>query len=71
MMFEYIIDDLCIETATPTQEKGLAFIDDDIIFHKEKILKKKLYNVFKNDCDGFEIHHGISKSIQSALKKII
>ena len=69
MMFEYIIDDLCIETLTPTKEQGLGFIDDNIIFLKDKILKKKLYKVFKNDCDGFEIHHGISKKYPISFEK--
>jgi len=61
MMFEYIIDDLSIETLSPTKEKGLGFVDDNIIFMKEKILRKKRYKVFGEYCDGFEIHHGISK----------
>jgi len=61
MMFKNIIDDLSIETLIPTKEKGLGFIDDNIIFMKEKILRKKVYKVFGNYCDGFEIHHGISK----------
>jgi len=69
MMFEYIIDDLCIETLTPTKESGLGFIDDNIIFLKDKVLKKKLYKVFKNDCDGFEIHHGISKKYPISFEK--
>ena len=69
MMFEYIIDDICIETLTPTKESGLGFIDDNIIFLKDKVLKKKLYRVFKNDCDGFEIHHGISKKYPITFEK--
>jgi len=69
MMFKYIIDDLCIETLEPSKEKGLGFIDDNIIFKKDKVLSKKLYNVFKNDCDGFEIHHGISKKYPLSFEK--
>jgi len=69
MMFKCIIDDLCIETLTPTKESGLGFIDDNIIFLKDKVLKKKLYKVFKNDCDGFEIHHGISKKYPISFEK--
>jgi adenosylcobyric acid synthase len=69
MMFEYIIDDLCVETVTPTKESGLGFIDDNIIFLKHKILKKQLYKVFKNNCDGFEIHHGISKKYPLSFEK--
>ena len=53
MMFKNIIDNHCIETNTPTTIEALGFIDDNIIFQKEKILKK--------DGELFEIHHGISK----------
>jgi len=69
MMFENIIDELCVETQTPTKESGFGFIDDNIIFLKSKVLEKKLYNVFKNDCDGFEIHHGISKKYPLSFEK--
>ena len=69
MMFENIIDELCIETQTPTCEAGLGFIDDNIIFQEHKVLSKKLYKVFKNDCDGFEIHHGISKKYPLSFEK--
>ena len=69
MMFENIIDDLCVETLIPTKEEGLGFIDDNIIFLKDKVLKKKLYKVFKNNCDGFEIHHGISKKYPLSFEK--
>jgi adenosylcobyric acid synthase len=61
MMFENIIDDICVETLEPTRQTALGFIDDNIIFQKEKILNKGLYKLFKNYKEGFEIHHGISK----------
>jgi len=61
MMFKYIIDDLCIEVDKPSKESGLGFIDDNIIFKKDKVLNKELYSMFKNYQEGFEIHHGISK----------
>ena len=61
MMFENIIDNDAIETAIPTTELGLGFIPDDIIFIKDKILDKKVYNIFGKNIKGFEIHHGISK----------
>ncbi len=60
MMFQNIIDTYCIETAIPTTEKALGFIDDDIVFFKEKILKKQIYEIFDKVIDGFEIHHGVS-----------
>lgn len=69
MMFENIIDELCIETLEPTKESGLGFVDDNIIFMKEKVLSKKLYKVFKKDCEGFEIHHGISKKYPLSYEK--
>ncbi len=61
MMFENIIDNNAIETDSPTIEEALGFIPDDIIFVKDKILDKKVYNIFGKDIKGFEIHHGISK----------
>ena len=52
MMFENIIDNACIEVNTPTSIEALGFIDDDIHFQKEKILKK--------EAQTYEIHHGTS-----------
>jgi len=69
MMFENIIDELCVETQIPTKEPALGFIDDNIIFMRDKVLAKKRYKVFKNDCDGFEIHHGISKKYPLSFEK--
>lgn len=60
MLFENIIDKECIEVEKPTQEKGFGFIDDDIVYQKEKTLKK--------DGDIFEIHHGISKKYPKEYK---
>ncbi|HIP11604.1 MAG TPA: cobyric acid synthase [Arcobacter sp.] len=61
MMFENIIDKDAVESEKSCSEKGLGFIDDDIIFQKEKILKKQSYEIFDKTVDGFEIHHGISE----------
>ena len=52
MMFEKIIDKHCVETQEPTVAEGLGFIDDQIEFQKEKILKKNAYK--------YEIHNGTS-----------
>jgi len=60
MMFEYIIDTQGVETDKPTKIEALGFIDDNIIFQKEKILKKQTYNIFDKTIKGFEIHHGTS-----------
>ncbi|MEA3384260.1 MAG: cobyric acid synthase [Campylobacterota bacterium] len=60
MMFENIKDPFAIETSKPTIELGLGFVDDEIIFVKDKILKKQTYEIFGKKVDGFEIHHGVS-----------
>jgi len=52
MMFACIVDDACIEVEKPTTVEGLGFIDDSIIFQKEKILKRHGAT--------YEIHHGTS-----------
>ncbi|WP_404319061.1 cobyric acid synthase [Malaciobacter canalis] len=61
MMFESLNDKYALENESETIEKGFGFIDDDIIFEKEKILKKSSYKLFGFDVSGFEIHHGVSK----------
>jgi len=61
MMFNKIIDNDCIETDTPKVVEGLAFINDDIIFKKDKIVKRGEYNIFGKTLNGFEIHHGVSE----------
>lgn len=61
MMFEQIIDQEAIESETPTIVKGLGFIDDNILFQKEKIIKRGIYQLFGKTIKGFEIHHGTSQ----------
>jgi len=60
MMFESIHDEECVETTEPSRESGLGFIDDVIVFQKEKVLKKDDYSIFGKTVRGFEIHHGVS-----------
>jgi adenosylcobyric acid synthase len=52
MLFKTIIDEACIEVSSPTRIEALGFIDDDIHFQAEKILKKS--------GQKYEIHHGTS-----------
>ena len=61
MMFNTLFDKYALENNDSTKEEGFGFINDDIIFEKEKILKKSTYEVFGCDINGFEIHHGQSK----------
>ncbi|WP_024955211.1 cobyric acid synthase [Sulfurospirillum arcachonense] len=60
MLFESIDDSLCIEAESPLHVKALGFIDDTIVFEKNKILKKQNYKIFGLHVEGFEIHHGVS-----------
>jgi adenosylcobyric acid synthase len=60
MMFENLIDNELIESSQKIVQ-GLGLIDDDIIFKKEKIVKKGEYQIFGKIVKGFEIHHGVSK----------
>ena len=60
MMFERIIDKACIETTEPTVEAGLGFIDDEIVFQKEKVLKQ--------EGNLYEIHHGTSAKYPKEYK---
>ncbi|OYZ64090.1 MAG: cobyric acid synthase CobQ, partial [Sulfuricurvum sp. 24-42-5] len=52
MMFEAIIDDGCVETAKPSHEEALGFIDDVIIFKKDKVLKRGKYAIFGKIIQG-------------------
>jgi adenosylcobyric acid synthase len=61
MMFKKLVDLDCIESTTAKRVEGLGFIDDEIIFKREKIVKKGKYHIFGQDVLGFEIHHGISR----------
>lgn len=61
MIFENLFDKYALENEEPLQEEGFGFIDDDIVFEKEKVLNKSLYEIFGCNIKGFEIHHGQSK----------
>jgi len=60
MMFENLIDNELVESSQKIV-RGLGLIDDNIIFQREKILKRGKYKIFGKNIEGFEIHHGISK----------
>jgi len=60
MMFEQILDDANIES-NQTITKGFARFKGDVVFQKEKIVKKGTYRLFRCIVDGYEIHNGIAK----------
>jgi len=69
MMFETIIDEECVETALPSRESALGFIDDVIVFQKDKVLNKGEYEIFGTTVRGFEIHHGVSEKYPLVYEK--
>lgn len=69
MMFKTIIDEECVETAEPSREEALGFIDDVIVFQRNKVLKKGIYEIFGCTINGFEIHHGVSEKYPLCYEK--
>lgn len=69
MLFDKLHDNELIENSETTIEDGFAFIDDEIFFQKEKLLKKEKYNIFSCDIEGFEIHHGVSSKYPIYFEK--
>ena len=60
MMFRRINDPEMIESNEPVSIEGLGFINDEILFQKEKVVRRGAYQLFGERVEGFEIHHGIS-----------
>jgi adenosylcobyric acid synthase len=69
MMFETLDDSLQIENKEPKIEQGLGFIEDTIVFQKDKVLKKASFELFGHTLKGFEIHHGISLKYPLSFEK--
>ena len=61
MLFEHLADTYCIEVQSPTTVEGLGLIEGEIVFQKEKILKKEGHR--------YEIHHGTSTSHPTHYQK--
>jgi len=61
MLHRYIIDSDAIESSKAIKIEALGIIDADIIFQKEKIVKK--------DAHKYEIHHGVSTKYNSDYSK--
>jgi adenosylcobyric acid synthase len=64
MMFQNIDDPYAIESEQPDREDALGWIDDTIVFEKEKKLSKGSYDLFNDHLRGFEIRHGESQKKQ-------
>ncbi len=68
MMFQKLIDNYAIESEKKEVE-GLGFIDDNIIFQREKIVKRGEYRIFRRKVRGFEIHYGVSRKYPLFFQK--
>lgn len=68
MMFQHIDDPHAIESEHPDGEEALGWIEDTIVFKKEKKLSKGSYLLFNEAVKGFEIRHGQSQKNQLWFK---
>ncbi len=60
MMFEKLLDPYHVESEL-SEVEGFARFKGEVLFQKEKILKKGTYNLFGTIVDGYEIHNGSAK----------
>ena len=60
MMFERILDPHGVESASK-ETNGFGRIKGDVVFAKEKVVKKGCYYLFGHMIDGYEIHNGVAK----------
>ncbi|MFT7003867.1 MAG: adenosylcobyric acid synthase [Sulfurimonas sp.] len=69
MMFENILDPLKIESDAKVT-KGFGRLKGEVIFQKEKIVKKGTYRLFGCVVDGYEIHNGVAKKRCKSKKNL-
>lgn len=69
MMFERLLDSKNIES-DKEEVKGFGRFKGDVIFKKEKIVKKGSYNLFGIMVKGYEIHNGTTKKRAKQKDKI-
>jgi len=69
MMFENILDPLCIESEQKTVE-CFGHFKGDVTFQKEKIVQKGSYNLLGIMVDGYEIHNGVTKKRSKEKKNV-
>ncbi|MDO8452992.1 MAG: cobyric acid synthase [Sulfurimonas sp.] len=69
MMFESILDPWHVESEE-IETKGFGRIKGDVVFEKEKIVKKGKYNLFGAMVEGYEIHNGVAKKRAKKKKNL-
>jgi adenosylcobyric acid synthase len=69
MLHENILDSWHVESDIE-QVKGLGRLKGDVVFQKEKIVKKGEYRLFDTMAKGYEIHNGVTKKRAVRKKKL-
>ncbi|OHE07478.1 MAG: cobyric acid synthase CobQ [Sulfurimonas sp. RIFOXYD12_FULL_33_39] len=69
MMFERILDPEMVESELQ-EVFGFGRIKGDVIFAKEKIVKKGCYHLFGEMICGYEIHNGVAKKRCKSKKNL-
>lgn len=69
MMFETLKDIDGVESPKGAIESGFGFIDDEIEFLNDKVLKRGEYSIFNQKVRGYEIHCGVSKKYPLEYKR--
>jgi adenosylcobyric acid synthase len=69
MMFEKILDPECVESQHKEID-GFGRIKGEVVFAKEKIVKKGCYHLFGSMVNGYEIHNGVAKKRAVSKKNL-
>ena len=62
MAFEEILDLECIES-DKKRVRGLGRFKGRVEFASKKVVKKGKYSILRIECEGYEIHNGVTKYI--------
>ena len=68
MLFEKLLDPLGVEEKVDTTIEGFKRFEGDIIFKKQKQLRKGDYTLFGCHVRGYEIHHGQSDQLSTQTR---
>jgi adenosylcobyric acid synthase len=69
MMFERILDPECVESEHK-EVFGFGRIKGDVLFGKEKVVKKGCYYLFGHMIEGYETHNGVAKKRVAKKKNL-
>lgn len=69
MLFERIIDPHRVESQKSVT-KALGYLQGDVAFNTEKVVKKATYKIFDCTMDGYEIHNGDTEKLSQKKENI-